>query len=93
MLPRWQFDNLPSPIESMGLPLHQMKALLAEGSSSVCSTVVLPIALNTTLLWDVSGVEGRKVQFFFFFFFFFKGQCTLILAAIYAVHATQPSYL
>ena len=43
-------------------PLHQMKALLAEGSSSVCSAVVLPIALNITLLWDVSGVEGEKEQ-------------------------------
>ena len=42
--------------------LHQMKALLAEGFSSVCSAVVLPIALNTTLLWDVSGVEGEKEQ-------------------------------
>ena len=43
-------------------PLHQMKVLLAEGFSSVCSAVVLPIALNTTLLWDVSGVEGEKGQ-------------------------------
>ena len=39
-----------------------MKALLAEGSSSVCSAVVLPIALNTTLLWDISDVEGEKGQ-------------------------------
>ena len=39
-----------------------MKALLAQGFSSVCSAVVLPIALNTTLLWDVSGVEGEKEQ-------------------------------
>ena len=37
--------------------------------------------------------SGASVFFFFFFFFFFKLQCTLILAAIYAVHATQPSYL
>ena len=35
---------------------------MAEGSSSVCSAVLLPIALNTTPLWDVSGVEGEKEQ-------------------------------
>ena len=49
-------------MDHQSCPLHQMKALLAEGSSSVCSTVVLPIALNITLLWDVSGVEGEKGQ-------------------------------
>ena len=41
---------------------HQMKVLLARGSSSVCSTVVLPIAQNTTALWDISGTEGEKGQ-------------------------------
>ena len=26
------------------------------------STMELPIALNTTLLWDVSGIEGEREQ-------------------------------
>jgi hypothetical protein len=43
-------------------PLHQIKAQLAGDSSSAYSTGALPIALNTTLLWDVSGIEGKKVQ-------------------------------
>ena len=43
-------------------PLHQMKVLLVWGSSSVCSTVVLPIAQNTTALWDISGIVGEMGQ-------------------------------
>jgi hypothetical protein len=37
-----------------------MKALVAEGSSSACTAVGLPIALYTTPLWDVCGVEGER---------------------------------
>ena len=29
---------------------------------AACNTVELPIALNTTLLWDISGVKGEKEQ-------------------------------
>ena len=43
-------------------PLHQKKELLGVDACAACSAVELPIALNTTLLWDVSGVEGKKEQ-------------------------------
>ena len=43
-------------------PLHQKKELLGLDVCAACSAVGRPIALNTTLLWDVSGVEGEKEQ-------------------------------
>ena len=42
--------------------LHQKMELLEEDVCAACSAVGLPIALNTTLPWDVSGVEGEKGQ-------------------------------
>jgi hypothetical protein len=42
--------------------LHQMKELLEEDALVACSAAELPIAPKTTLLWDVSGIEGEKVQ-------------------------------
>ena len=43
-------------------PLHQKKELLGVDACAACSDVEQPIAPNTTLLWDVSGVEGEKGQ-------------------------------
>ena len=42
--------------------LHQRVELLEEVVCAVCSAVVLPIALNTTLLLDVGGTEGEIEQ-------------------------------
>jgi hypothetical protein len=36
--------------------------LLEEDVCAACSAVGLPIALNTTLLWDVGGTEDEKEQ-------------------------------
>ena len=36
--------------------------LLEEGVCAAWSDVELPIALNTTLLWDVGGAEGKMEQ-------------------------------
>ena len=42
--------------------LHQKMELLEEDVCAACSAVGLPIALNTTLLWDVGGAEDEKEQ-------------------------------
>jgi len=48
--------------EGWSHPLHQKKELLEGDVCAACSAVELQIALNTTLLWDVSGTEGEKEQ-------------------------------
>jgi hypothetical protein len=42
--------------------LHQKIELLEKDVCAACSTVGLPIALNITLLWDISGAEGEMEQ-------------------------------
>ena len=42
--------------------MHFQQELLGLDVCAACSTVERPIALNTTLLWDISGIEGKKEQ-------------------------------
>jgi len=41
---------------------YQRKELLEVDACGACNAMGQPIALNTTHLWDVSGVEGEKEQ-------------------------------
>ena len=50
-----------SPVGHQSHIPHQ-KELLEGDVYAACSAVELHIALNTTLLWDVYGTEGKEEQ-------------------------------